>query len=41
VVGQEGERLEPFSLARELLNGELDVGRFRMKLFEHGLFGAS
>jgi len=40
LVGDEGERLDPFSLAKDLLEGELDVGRFRMTLFEHGLFVA-
>jgi len=38
VVGNEGERLDPFSLAGDLLEGRLHVGNFRMKLFEHGLF---
>jgi len=38
VVGSEGEHLDPFSLAGDLLEGRLHVGNFRMKLFEHGLF---
>jgi hypothetical protein len=38
VVGNEGENLDPFSLAGDLLEGRLHVGSFRMKLFEHGLF---
>jgi len=38
VVGSDGEHLDPFSLAGDLLEGRLHVGNFRMKLFEHGLF---
>jgi hypothetical protein len=38
VVGNEGEHLDPFSLAGDLLEGRLHVGNFRMRLFEHGLF---
>jgi hypothetical protein len=38
VVGSEGEHLDPFSLAGDLLEGRLHVGSFRMRLFEHGLF---
>jgi hypothetical protein len=38
VVGSEGEHLDPFSLAGDLLEGRLHVGNFRMRLFEHGLF---
>lgn len=38
VVGSEGEHLDPFSLAGDLLEGRLHIGNFRMKLFEHGLF---
>ncbi len=33
----EGEHLDPFALCQALLEGELDVGRFRMTLFQHGL----
>ena len=38
VVGNEGEHLDPFSLAGDLLEGRVHVGNFRMRLFEHGLF---
>lgn len=38
VVGSRGERLDPFSLAGDLLEGRLHVGNFRMQLFKHGLF---
>jgi heat shock protein HtpX len=38
VVGSQGEHLDPFSLAGDLLEGRLHVGSFRMRLFEHGLF---
>lgn len=38
VVGRQGEDLDPFSLAGDLLEGRLHVGNFRMRLFEHGLF---
>jgi len=38
VVGSQGENLDPFSLAGDLLEGRLHVGNFRMRLFEHGLF---
>jgi hypothetical protein len=38
VVGSEGEHLDPFSLASDLMEGRLHIGSFRMKLFEHGLF---
>jgi hypothetical protein len=39
LVGGEGEQLNPFSMAQDLLDGEMSVRVFRMTLFEHGLFG--
>jgi hypothetical protein len=38
VESDDGTQLDPFMLSKDFIEGTVDVGRFRMALFEHGLF---